>query len=147
MCELHLSGPKLEHITGRSGQSAQQGGGARSVRTGRRQNSRTRRQAVLVPSKASWTQCLNDSPAARTVEIPCKPNAGTKSAVDKQFAIGVSLGGEKLFLPTCPLVDRCSFFVNPFHASLVRELPSGCSRKKQFCSFGTRLSIAVHRTF
>ena len=37
--------------------------------------------------------------------------------------------------------------LKPFHASFVRETPSGCSRKKQFCSSGTRLSIAVHQTF
>ena len=47
-------------------------------------------------------------------------------------------------MPTCrPMI----FFVNPFHASPVGELPSRCSEKKQFCSSGMRLSIAVHQTF
>ena len=49
------------------------------------QNCSPRRQASLVPSKASKTRRLNVSPEARTSEILCKPNAGTKSAVDNRF--------------------------------------------------------------
>ena len=60
--ETDLSILKPEHTTGRSGRSARRGGGAGSVRTGRRQNSPPRRQASLVPSKASRTHRLNVSP-------------------------------------------------------------------------------------
>ena len=102
MCILHLSDPKLEHITARSVQSAQHVGRARSVRTGRRQNSRPRRRVVLILCTAWWTQCLNDFQAARKSEVPWRP----KPTVDKQFAIWVSMGREKVLLPTCPLVER-----------------------------------------
>ena len=42
----------------------------------------------LVTPNASKTRCLNDSPEARTNEILCKPNAGTKSPVDERFIRG-----------------------------------------------------------
>ena len=79
---VNLSNPKPGHTTGGSGRGARRGGGAGPGRTGRRQNSSPRRQASLVPSKASKTRLLNVSPEARTSEILCKPNGGTKSAVD-----------------------------------------------------------------
>ena len=57
-----------------SGRTAgRRGGGAGSGRTGRRQNISPRRQASLVPSKASKTRRLNVSPEARTSEFRCKP--------------------------------------------------------------------------
>ena len=68
-----LSGPKPGHTTGGSGRGARRGGGAGLGRTGRRQNSSPRRQASLVPSKASKTRLLNVSSEARTSEILCKP--------------------------------------------------------------------------
>ena len=40
-------------------------------------------------------------PEARTIKILCKPNARTKSAVDKRFEIGLSVGREALFVPGC----------------------------------------------
>ena len=36
-----------------------------------------------------------------TSEILCKPNAGTKSAVDSRFMRGLSPGREALFFPGC----------------------------------------------
>ena len=48
-----LSSPKPEHTKGGSGRSAQRGGGAGSVRAGRRQNSPSRKQGSLVLVKAS----------------------------------------------------------------------------------------------
>ena len=80
----YLSNPKPGHTTGASGRSARRGGGAGSGRTGRQQNCSPRKQATLVPSKASKTRLLV-SPEARTSEILCKPNAGTKPAVDERF--------------------------------------------------------------
>ena len=69
----HLSSPKPGHTTSGSGRGARRGGGAGLGRTGRRQNSTPRRQASLVPPKASKTRLLNVSPEARTSEILFKP--------------------------------------------------------------------------
>ena len=44
----------------------------------------------LVLSKASKKRRPNVSPEARTSEILCKPNAGTKSPVDNRFIRGLS---------------------------------------------------------
>ena len=52
-------GPKPGHTTGGSGRGKGRGGGAGSGRTGRRQNSSSRRQASLIPPKASKTRRLN----------------------------------------------------------------------------------------
>ena len=86
----NLSIPKTEHTTGGSGRGARRGGGAGSGRIACQQNCSPRKQASLVHSKASKTSRLNVSPEARTSEIPCKPNAGTKSAVDERFIRGLS---------------------------------------------------------
>ena len=72
-CPEHLSSPKPGHTTGGSGRGARRGGGAGSGRTGCQQNCSPRRQASLVPPKASKTRRLNVSPEARTSEILCKP--------------------------------------------------------------------------
>ena len=69
----NLSVPKPGHTSGESGRGARRGGGAESGRTGRRQNISPRRQASLVPSKASKTRRLIVSPEARSSEILCKP--------------------------------------------------------------------------
>ena len=117
-----FSSPKPGHTTSGSGRGARRIGGAGPGRTGRRQNSSPRRQESLVPPKASKTGLLNVSPEARTSEILCKPNAGTKSPVDKWFVSGVTAGREALFVPGCRPVDRCFFAsVNPFHARHVRK--------------------------
>ena len=127
-----LSNPLVEsktriyhgRVAGGSGRGARRGGGAGPGRAGRRQNSTPRRQASLVPPKASKKRCLNFSPEARTSETPCKPNAGTKSAVDDRFIRGLSPGREALFVPGCrPVYRRLFVFVNPFHARHVREKP------------------------
>ena len=118
----NLSNPKPEHTTGASGQGARRGGGAGPGRTGRRQNSSPRRQASLAPPKASKKRFPNVSPEARTSKILCKPNAGTKSPVDKRFVSDLSPGRETLFVPGCRPVGRRLFVsVNPFHARHVRE--------------------------
>ena len=125
---FHLSNPKPGHATGGSGRGAQRGGRVGPGRTGRRQNSTPRRQASLVPPKASKKPCLNVSPEARTSETLCKPNVGTKSAVDDRFIRGLSPGREGLFVPGCRPVDRRLFvFVNPFHARHVREKQITCA--------------------
>ena len=70
---------------------------------------------------------LNVFPEARTSEILCKPNAGTKSPVDEQFIRGLTAGREAVFVPGCRPVDRRLFVsVNPFHARRVRESVFGC---------------------
>ena len=66
--------------------------------------------------------CMNVSPEARTNEILCKPNVGTKSAVDERLTSGLTAKREALFVLSCWPVDRRLFvFVNPFHARHVRE--------------------------
>ena len=55
----NLSNPKPGHTTGASGRSARRGGGAGSGRTGCQQNCSPRKQASLVPSKASKTRLLS----------------------------------------------------------------------------------------
>ena len=70
--DFHLSSPKPGHTTGGSGRGgARRGYGAGQDRTGRRQDVSPRRQPSFEPSKASNTHVLNDSPEARTSEIPC----------------------------------------------------------------------------
>ena len=81
---------KPGHTTGGPGRGAQPGGGAGSGRTGYQQNCLPRRQGSPVPSKASKTRRLNVSPKARTIEIRCKPNAGTKPAVEPRPISGSS---------------------------------------------------------
>ena len=121
-----FSSPKPGHTTSGSGRGARRIGGAGPGRTGRRQNSSPRRQESLVPPKASKTGLLNVSPEARTSEILCKPNAGTKSPVDKRFVSGLTAGREALFVPGCRPVDRRFFAsVNPFHARHVWEYKLG----------------------
>ena len=104
-----MSSPKPGHTTGGSRRGAGRGGGAGSGKIGYRQNNPPRRQGSPVPSKASRTYCLNVSSEARTNEILCKPNAGTKSAVDQRpitgssavyprFIRGLSARREALFL-------------------------------------------------
>ena len=83
-----MSSPQRGHTTGGSGRGARRGGGAGSGSTGCQQSCSSRKQASLVPSKASKTRRLNDFPEARTSEILCKPNAGTKSPVDNRFVTG-----------------------------------------------------------
>ena len=61
----HLSSPKPGHTTGGSGRGARRGGGAGSGRTGCQQNYSPRRQASLVPPKASKKRRFNVSPEAR----------------------------------------------------------------------------------
>ena len=65
---------KPGHTAGGSGRgSAWRGGEAESGRTGRGQDSSHRRQASLVPSKASKTRRLNTSPEARASETLLRP--------------------------------------------------------------------------
>ena len=68
-----LVGPKTRTYHGWVWSGARRGGGAGLGRTGRRQNSSPRRQASLLPSKASETRRLKVSPEERTSEILCKP--------------------------------------------------------------------------
>ena len=75
---------------GGSGRGARRGGGAESGRTGCQQNISPRRRPSLVPSKASNSRRLNGFPEARTSEIKCKPNAGTKSPIDPRLTRGLS---------------------------------------------------------
>ena len=64
---LHdFSNPKLDIPRCGSGRGARRGGGAGPGRMGRRQNSSPKRQASLVPPKASKTRLLNVFPEART---------------------------------------------------------------------------------
>ena len=70
---FYLSSPKPGLTTGGSGRRARWGSGAESGRTGCQQNCSPRRQASLVPSKASQTRRLNDSTEVRTSETLCKP--------------------------------------------------------------------------
>ena len=93
--------PKTRTYYGRFGSGRPADGRAGSGRIGCQQNWSPRRQASLVPSRASKTRRLNVFPEARTSEILCKPNAGTKSAVDPRFIRGLSPGREALFLPGC----------------------------------------------
>ena len=93
-----------------------------SGRTGCQQNCSPRRQGPPVPPKASNSRRLDVSPEARTSEILCKPNAGTKSPVDDRFIRCLSPRREALFLSGCWPVDRRLFVsVNLFHARHVRE--------------------------
>ena len=73
--------------------------------TGYQQNCLPRRQASLVLFKASKKRRLNVFPEARTSEIICKPNGGTKPAVDNRFITGSSpvlfTGRKALFHPGC----------------------------------------------
>ena len=98
----------------------------------------------LIPSQASKTYRLNVPPKARTSETSemlCKPNAGTKSAVDKRFVSGLSPGRDALFVPRCTLVDRRLFvFVNPFHARHVREYILHEKSLKEQIDIGTLVS-------
>ena len=111
---------------------------------GRRQNSSPRRQASLVSPKASKRRRLNVFPEARTSKIPCRPNAGTKSAVDKRIVSGLSPGGcrpvdRRLFVPVNPFHAshiRKFVFLNPFHARNVRE--SYVNRTKEHDECRTR---------
>ena len=80
----NLSSRKSGHTTGGSGWGAWRGGGAGSGRTGCQQNFSPRRQASLIPPKASNTRRLNDSREARTCDILCKP-MGEQIAVGTQF--------------------------------------------------------------
>ena len=72
-----------------SGWGARQGSGVGMGRMGFRQNKSPRKQASLIRAKASKKGSLKVFPEARTSETIWKPNAGTKSAVDKRFASGV----------------------------------------------------------
>ena len=92
---------KTRTYHGRVGSRRTAGWRARLGRTGCQQNCSPRRLASLVSSKASKTRRLNISPEARTSEILCKPNSGTKSPVDGRFIRGLSLGREALFAPCC----------------------------------------------
>ena len=113
----YLSSPKPGHTTGGSRRGARRGGGAGSGRTGCQQNCSPRRQGTLVLSMASKTRRLNDSPEARTSEIPCKPNAGTKSAVDKRFISGAASALRSWLLNSGPtplcLCKPCSCMACP----------------------------------
>ena len=80
---------KTRTYHGRVGSGRTAGRTAGPGRTERRQNSSPRKQASLVPPKASRTRPLNVFPEARTSKILYKPNAGTKSAVDKRFVTGL----------------------------------------------------------
>ena len=116
---------------GRVGAPGGAAGRGRAGQGGRRQNNSPRRQASLVTPKASKTRLLNDPPEARTSKILCKPNAGTKSAIDKRFASGLSPGREARFLFGCRPVDRCLFVsVNLCHARHVRESCRACPGNK-----------------
>ena len=67
------------------------GGAAERARAGLGANRTVRPEnKALVPSKASNTRRLNVPPEARTSEILCKSNAGSKSAVDNRFITGLS---------------------------------------------------------
>ena len=127
-----MSSLKPGHIAGGSGRgSARRGGEAGSGRIGRRQNSSPRRQASLVPSKASKTRRLNISPEARASETRFRPMeehngrlTSGLSAVDIGFIT-------KMRSPLCSwlLTSGPTLFdpVSPFHARHVRE----------FCAMGT----------
>ena len=92
----HLSNPKPGHTTGASGRSARRGGGVGSGRTGCQQNCSPRKQASLVPPKASKTRFLV-SPEARTSEILCKPMEEQNPWLNR----GLTAGREALFVPGC----------------------------------------------
>ena len=65
------------------------------------------RETLLIPRMSGTNSyALDLHMKARTSEILCKPNAGTKSAVDNRFIRGLSTRREALFDPGCPLVDR-----------------------------------------
>ena len=74
-------------------------------------------------------------PEARTSEILCNPNAGTKSAVDERLVTRFTVEREALFVPGCRPVDRCFFcwgICQPFSCR-------ACSGKtEQFCPFQTK---------
>ena len=86
--KINLSNPKPGHAKRGSGRGARRGGGTGPGRTEGQQNSTPRRQGSLVPPQASRKRCLNVFPEARSSEILCKPNAGTKSAVEDLFIRG-----------------------------------------------------------
>ena len=119
-----MSSPKPGHTTSRSGRGARPGGGAGPGRTGRRQNSSPRRQASLVPLKASKIRFLNVSPEARTSKIPCNPKTGTKPPVDRRFVSGVKAVSPRdergsLFLAADQWTDA---FLSLFMQSVSRKI-------------------------
>ena len=85
-----LAESKTRTYHGRFGSGLPADGGAGSGRTGCQQNCSPRGQGSLIPSRASKTRRLNVPPEARTSEIPFKPNAVTKSTVDKRLITGLS---------------------------------------------------------
>ena len=115
-----MSIPKSGHTTSGSGRGARRGGGAGSGRTVCQQSCSPRRQGSLVPCKESKTRRLKVFLEARTSEIPCTPNAVTKSSVDNRFIRGLSAGREALFVRCRPVERRIFVSVNPFYA-IIRE--------------------------
>ena len=78
---------------------------------------------------------------SETSEMLCKPNAGTKSAVDKRFVSDLSPGRDALFVARCTLVDRRLFVsVNPFHARHVWEYILHEKSLKEQIDIGTLVS-------
>lgn len=70
---------------GRGGLGGARLGGAVRGGAGQRQFGAPRRQLTILPSSAPKTTVLNIHSEARNNEILCKPNGGTRRAVDKQF--------------------------------------------------------------
>ena len=90
-------------------------GWAGSGKTGCQQNCSPRGQETLVPSKAWKTRRLNVSPEARTSEILCNPNAGTKnrlttgsSAVHPRIITGTASALSSWLLTSGPM-PLCSW--------------------------------------
>ena len=102
------------------------GGWAESGRTGCRQNSSTRRQASLVPFKASAKRHLNVAQEARTSEMLCKPTCRAQNLdiprAGRVRAHGGAVGRGRAGPHADRTVSQETRFPRPFKASKTRRL-------------------------